>query len=206
MNRKAKFGQKIDIFQSRQKLLILPVHFTHTLASLRFARLAAARGHLFHWLVTGVSCALDWLLNLQELHCTCLRVLDYQDYVLSVGFLCFFPLAISLTVAFVSCSCFLFLFSCLAVSGSLVAYVSCHFASSCDAVPGSCIVYFSCCFAGSLDAIKGSPAAAYFSCHFKSSCVAIAGSLTANFARWCSLLRSDSWEVYWELFCVIICF
>ena len=77
-----------------------------------------------------MSCALDGLLNLQESHCTCLRVLDYQDHCLSVSSF-FPPLAISLTVSFDSS----FPFPCLAVSRSLVAYVSCHFASSCDAVP-----------------------------------------------------------------------
>jgi hypothetical protein len=40
------------------------------------------------------------LLNLQELHCTCLRVLDYQDYCLSV--FSDFSLAIILTISFVS--------------------------------------------------------------------------------------------------------
>ena len=45
-----------------------------------------------------------------------------------------------MTVSFVSS----FPFSCLAVSGSLVAYFYCHFATSCDAVSGSCITYFSC--------------------------------------------------------------
>jgi hypothetical protein len=51
---------------------------------------------------------------------------------------------------FDSLFCFFFPVSCLAVSGSLEAYISCHFASSCDAVPGSYIVYFFCCFASSL--------------------------------------------------------
>ena len=62
-----------------------------------------------------MNCALDGLLNLQELHCTCLSVLDYQHYCLSVS--SDLSLATSLTISLVSS----FPFPCLAISGSLVA-------------------------------------------------------------------------------------
>ena len=144
-------------------------------------------------IITGVSCALDSLLNLQESDCACVFYCSWLPRLLPDSFFCFFFFS---GYKFDNFSGFH-----LAVLGSLVAGFSCHFASYCDAVSGSCITYFSGCSVSSLDAIKGSLAAVCFSCHFKCSCVVIAGSRTANFAWWWSLLWSDSQGVCWDHFC-----
>ena len=87
--------------------------------------------------ISNVRCILDWwLLNLQEVHWNCLRVLGYH-WLLSVGFFWLFS-----GYKFYNLFCF-FTFP----ASVWLFWNFLLFSSSCDAMLGCYIMYFSSCFA-----------------------------------------------------------